>query len=101
MVLVGLAQIGLLEDERHTQRSLPEIDGALLRRSDDRNVMETLDLNLPHGVLLSDFSRSCRCRTRLWAMAATCARDCRGSKAIYDSASAALPREHPSCLGAL
>ena len=36
VVLVGLAQVGLLEDERHAERALPEVDRALpasIRRS--------------------------------------------------------------------
>jgi hypothetical protein len=52
VVLVGLPQVGLLEDERHPQRALPEIDRALLRRSDDGDVVEPLDLNLLHDALL-------------------------------------------------
>jgi hypothetical protein len=49
VVLVGLAEIGLLEDERHAQRALPEIDGALLGRADEGDVVNALDLDLFHG----------------------------------------------------
>src|SRR5262249_3988320 len=56
MVLVGLAQIRLLEDERHAQRALPEIDRALPCRSDEGDVVEALNLNLLHApVLLRPF----------------------------------------------
>ena len=60
MVLVGLAKVGLLEHEGHAQRALPEVDGALLRGSDEGDVMDSLDLNLLfHGApaRLSDWER--------------------------------------------
>ena len=53
VVLVGLAEVGLLEDERHSERSLPEIDGALPRRTDEGDVVHALDLNPLHGWLLA------------------------------------------------
>src|SRR5215211_793527 len=40
MILVGLAQVGLLEHERHPQRPLPEIDGALLGGPDKGDVVD-------------------------------------------------------------
>ena len=52
VVLVRLAEIGLLQDERHAERALPEIDGALPGRSDDGDVMDALHLQLAHGGLL-------------------------------------------------
>ena len=52
MVLVRLPEVGLLEDERHAQGTLPEIHGALLRRSHDGDVMDALHLQLLHGALL-------------------------------------------------
>ena len=44
VILIRLAKVRLLEDERHAQRTLPEIHGALLRRSDDGDVMNALYL---------------------------------------------------------
>ena len=52
MVLVRLPEVGLLEDERHAQRTLPEVNSALLRRSDDGDVVNALHLQLLHGALL-------------------------------------------------
>jgi hypothetical protein len=49
MVLVRFSQIGLLENERHSQRAFPEIDRALSGRADDRDVMNALDLDFLHG----------------------------------------------------
>src|SRR5205814_9345474 len=46
VVLVRLPEIGLLEHERHAEHALPEVDGALPGRADDRGVMDTLDLDL-------------------------------------------------------
>ena len=51
MVLVGLAEIRLLEDERHPERALPEVDGALLGRADEGDVMNALHLHLLHDGL--------------------------------------------------
>jgi hypothetical protein len=53
MVLGGIAEVGLLHHEGHSQYALPEIDGALLRRSDDGYVVHSLDLNFLHDRLLS------------------------------------------------
>ena len=44
MVLIRLAKVGLFEDERHPQRTLPEINRALFRGPDERDVMNTLHL---------------------------------------------------------
>jgi hypothetical protein len=52
MVLFGIPEIRLLEYEWHAQNALPEIDRALFRRADDRDVMHPLDLNLLHARLL-------------------------------------------------
>jgi K+-transporting ATPase ATPase C chain len=51
VVLVGLAEVRLLEDERHSEQSLPERDRALLRRSNDRDVMQPLHLDRLHDRL--------------------------------------------------
>jgi hypothetical protein len=51
VILVGLAEIGLFEDEGHAERPLPEIDRTLLGRSDQRDVMNALHLHLLHGGL--------------------------------------------------
>src|SRR6185436_2392251 len=58
MVLVRLAEIRLLEHERHAKHALPEIDGALPGGADDRGVMDTLDLDLRHAELLVTFQTS-------------------------------------------
>jgi catechol 2,3-dioxygenase-like lactoylglutathione lyase family enzyme len=66
VVLVGLAQIGLLEDERHAERTLPEVDGALSGRTDERDVVNALDLDLLHEALPSaavDVTESAGLRT--------------------------------------
>src|ERR1043165_3081085 len=49
VILVGLAEIGLLHHERHAEHALPEINRTLARGSDDRRVMDALDLNLLHA----------------------------------------------------
>jgi hypothetical protein len=59
VVLVGPSQIGLLEDEGHPKDSLPEVHRALLRRTHDRDVMHTLDLDLLHARTLG------QCHTNL------------------------------------
>src|SRR5688572_24456596 len=48
MVLVRLPEVRLLEDERHSEKAGPEIDGALLRRADDGDVVKALHLDLFH-----------------------------------------------------
>ena len=48
VILVGLAQVGLLEDERHAQKTFPEVDRALPRRSHDRGVVSALNLDFLH-----------------------------------------------------
>src|SRR5262245_673383 len=53
MVFIRLAEIGLLEDERHAERALPEVDRALLRRADQRDVVDALDLHFSHKDRLS------------------------------------------------
>src|SRR5262249_35747284 len=47
-----LAEIGLLEEERHTQYALPEIDGTLPGGSDESDVVNALRLCLGHEDLL-------------------------------------------------
>jgi hypothetical protein len=51
VILVGLPEVGLLEHERHAQRALPEVDRALLGRSNEGDVVNALHLYL-HGRLL-------------------------------------------------
>src|SRR5215471_21811152 len=43
-------EIGLLEQERHAEHALPEIDGCSAVGSRERDVMYTLALQLLHGV---------------------------------------------------
>jgi len=52
VVLVGLAEVGLLEDEGHAEDALPEIDGALFGGSDKGDVVEALDGDSGHEVML-------------------------------------------------
>ena len=52
MILIGLAEVGLLEEERHAQHALPEIHRALLGGSDDCDVVNALHLCLLHRTLL-------------------------------------------------
>src|SRR6516225_3680709 len=48
MAFVGRIQIGLLENERHAQHAFPKIDRGLSVRSHQRDVMDSLRLNLSH-----------------------------------------------------
>jgi hypothetical protein len=52
MVLVGLAEVGLLEEERYAEHALPEIDRALPRRPHDGDVVDSLRLYFRHPALL-------------------------------------------------
>ena len=45
-------QVGLLKDEGHAEYALPKVDAGLPIGSDQRDVMDTLGLNLPHSFLL-------------------------------------------------
>src|ERR1041384_8628156 len=47
-----VVEVRLLEDERHPEHALPEVDGRLAVRADDRDVVDALALELPHGVFL-------------------------------------------------
>jgi hypothetical protein len=47
-------EIRLLEDERHPEQAFPEVDRRLSLGTDDRDVVDTLTLDLAHG--LSDRS---------------------------------------------
>jgi hypothetical protein len=53
MILVRLSKVRLLEDERHPERALPEIDRTLPGGPNQRDVMDALDMNLFHRGLLS------------------------------------------------
>src|SRR4029077_7499416 len=48
MARLGRIQIGLLKNERHAEHTFPEIDRGLSVRSDERDVMDSLRLNLSH-----------------------------------------------------
>jgi hypothetical protein len=52
VILIGLSEVGLFENERHAEHALPEIQGALLGGSYDRDVVNTLHLGLSHDELL-------------------------------------------------
>jgi hypothetical protein len=48
-VALGLVvEVRLLEDERHPEHALPEVDRRLLLRPDERDVVDALGLDLPH-----------------------------------------------------
>src|SRR5690242_17465068 len=55
VILIRLAQVGLLEEERHAQHALPEINRTLLRGSNDGDVVDALYLSLLHGLLRFGF----------------------------------------------
>src|SRR5262245_15667121 len=48
MALRGVVEVRLLEDERHPERALPEVDGRLPVGAVDRDVVDALCLDLPH-----------------------------------------------------
>ena len=52
MILIGLPKIGLLENERHSQETLPEIHCDLLGRTNNGDVMNPLNLYSLHTRLL-------------------------------------------------
>jgi hypothetical protein len=45
-----VVEVRLLEDERHPEDALPEVDRGPPVGADDRDVVDTLALELPHGV---------------------------------------------------
>jgi hypothetical protein len=51
MPLVGVVEIGLIEDEGHAEHALPEVDGGLAIRPDDGDVVHALRLDLADVVL--------------------------------------------------
>src|SRR4026207_1396989 len=48
VALGGVVEIRLLEDERHPEHALPEVDRRLAVRAVDRDVMDALRLDLAH-----------------------------------------------------
>ena len=53
-VALGLAvEVGLLEHERHAEHALPEVDRRLPAGADDRDVVNTLGLQLAHQSSIS------------------------------------------------
>ena len=51
VALAGVVEVRLLEDERHAEQALPEVDRSLPICADQRDVMQTLGLKLLHLVL--------------------------------------------------
>ncbi len=47
VALGGVVEVRLLEDERHAEHALPEVDRRLPVRADDRDVVDALGLDLP------------------------------------------------------
>jgi hypothetical protein len=60
-----VVEVGLLKDEWHPEHALPEVDRRLAVRPDERDVVDALALQLPHGG--ADFltGRSRRVRNNL------------------------------------
>src|SRR5271165_6434439 len=58
MALAGIVEVRLLENERHAEQALPEVDRGLPIGADQGNVMQTLGLKLLHFVLPQAFSTS-------------------------------------------
>src|SRR6202042_126295 len=58
MALVRIVEIGLLENERHAEHALPEVDRGLAIGADQRDVMHTLRLKLLHWTPPQTFSTS-------------------------------------------
>src|SRR5690606_13649299 len=52
MVLARIVEIGLFEDEGHSQNAFPEVDRGLPVRADERDMMNALRLQFPHRKLL-------------------------------------------------
>src|SRR5208337_3110442 len=57
VALSGVVEIGLLEDEGHAEHPLPEVDRGLAIGADQRDVVQTLRLELLHLSLLMPFRR--------------------------------------------
>ena len=49
MALRRVVEVRLVEDERHAEHALPEVDRRLAVRADDRDVVDTLALELSHS----------------------------------------------------
>jgi hypothetical protein len=49
-----VVEVGLLEDERHAERALPEVDRGLPAGSDDRDVVDALALEFSHLISVID-----------------------------------------------
>src|SRR3984957_18846785 len=58
VALVRIVEIGLLENERHAEHALPEVDRGLAIGADQRDVMHTLRLKLFHWTPPQTFSTS-------------------------------------------
>ena len=52
VILIGLAEVRLLEEERHAERALPEVQRALLRRPHESDVVHSLHLGFRHGYIM-------------------------------------------------
>src|SRR5206468_4691277 len=62
VALGGVVEVRLLEDERHPEHALPEVDRRLALRSDDRDVVDALRLDLLHHRETSLDLYSLRCK---------------------------------------
>ena len=51
VALGRVVEVRLLEDERHAEHALPEVDRRLPVGADDRDVVDALALELPHRAL--------------------------------------------------
>src|SRR5262249_58557586 len=62
VALGGVVEVRLLEDERHPEHALPEVDRELAPRADERDVVDALGLDLPHQRETSLDLYSLRCK---------------------------------------
>ena len=105
MALRRVVEIRLLEDERHAEHALPEVDRGLPVRAVDRDVVDALGLELPHALRRPDCALySLRCRrparheldVRVWT---TSTARSLSRIASASSSSAATPRASSTVTG--
>src|SRR5262249_37152116 len=109
MALRLVVEVRLLEDERHPEQALPEVDRRLPVRADQRDVVDALRLKLPHHRSISLDLYSLRCKlphstsstlvctistSRRWVRIASAS----ASSAVPSSASSTATGSGGSCL---
>ena len=58
MPLIGVIQVRLIKNKRHTQQPFPEINRRLTIRPCQRDVMHTQYLNFAHFILLNRLTKA-------------------------------------------